>query len=691
MINIDHPKVYGKPPAKKHASAKLNEENDDFDKAIASDTAEMSMRIESERNDAVVAMHADMCIEDSKMKMQDFVHNDYNQNIIESKQCPFEQLCNMINNLEQNIATEISALEPEKDYSGEQCKLSATTYEDIMSFLEKLEDGSIGEMNANQVDLNASIIPEFIPTDQYSLSINRSRFDKIKRPVSETFQEDLAMAKLQIEEKDATITLLRDQLKTERKSACEKLNAQEKNHDSTMKTQEEKYKGIIKRHQKFIEKLLGEKTDLTEKCNSLAQQIREMEIKAQRDLKVASDRHLVELQRARDHYAAAEKIRRERWLEARTIKIKEMTVKGLEPELRSMVDRHQQEVQEIRSAHIKELQDAELRLIRRSNQQLEELRLELTASHEKILANEKDILSQRYREKIGEQQSQFQAERQRFMEDLQKEKIMLSQERARCNEEKDQIVQQARDRMQQEIEAFTLQHLAEKKTFEESLRLEWQTWLADYKRQQLARLEREENKIREESRRERDRQIELAIERLERDSRETRAAVQQDFDFKLKSIKERYEADLQTALNNEKTCKNKLSVMEERTKNAEMQLQKLENHLQECTSNLNNANKTIEKLIKEKNNAKSIARQEIETEKRGLEDKIASLYKEITQNNANRDTLMVQLHSRIKLIVMQKILTIKNLNKELDELKAKCEHLEKLLDQQRKEYILKSL
>lgn len=52
---------------------------------------------------------------------------------------------------------------------------------------------------------------------------------------------------------------------------------------------------------------------------------------------------------------------------------------------------------------------------------------------------------------------------------------------------------------------------------------------------------------------------------------------------------------------------------------------------------------------------------------------------------------MSQLYSRVKLIITQKVLTIKNLSKELEGVRAKCEHLEKLLDQQRKEYILKSL
>jgi len=72
-----------------------------------------------------------------------------------------------------------------------------------------------------------------------------------------------------------------------------------------------------------------------------------------------------------------------------------MTVKGLEPELHNMMEQHQREIQELRRAHIKELQDTELRAMRRSNQQLEQLRIELTDNHEKMLAKEKNILTTR--------------------------------------------------------------------------------------------------------------------------------------------------------------------------------------------------------------------------------------------------------------------------------------------------------
>ena len=65
------------------------------------------------------------------------------------------------------------------------------------------------------------------------------------------------------------------------------------------------------------------------------------------------------------------------------------------------------------------------------------------------------------------------------------------------------------------------------------------------------------------------------------------------------------------------------------------------------------------------------------------------IYIYIINNNINHTDICYNF--RIKLIMTQKVLTIKNLIKELNDTKLKCEHLEKLLDQQRRDYILKSL
>lgn len=60
-----------------------------------------------------------------------------------------------------------------------------------------------------------------------------------------------------------------------------------------------------------------------------------------------------------------------------------------------MLDQHQKEIQDLKSLHMKELQDMELRNIRRTNQQLEQLRLELTESYDKILNEEKLSIKRR--------------------------------------------------------------------------------------------------------------------------------------------------------------------------------------------------------------------------------------------------------------------------------------------------------
>ncbi|XP_033357749.1 centrosomal protein of 131 kDa isoform X1 [Bombus vosnesenskii] len=682
MINIDHPRIHGKPPVNKCLPSKYVESRQ---KKL---TEENIMYERREIND------------DPDVIMEKMGNADCNQNFVESTACSFEQLCSMISDLEKDIAVTIPEidqlqLKPEKDESEEKYIANGTVYDDLMSFLAKLEEGSLDDTKIIIPEVDATtIFGEIFGNLQPLPNKTVVNYDSIVPAPSDShhaFKKDLATAQLQLEEKNATISLLKEQLKTERRLACDKLESQRKSSASKLQQQDEKYKGIVKRHQKFIEQLISEKTDLTEKCNSLAQRVKEIEIKMQRDLKAATERHTVELQRAKEHFAAAEKIKRERWIEARTTKIKEMTVKGLEPELRNMTEQHAEEIQKLRNIHMKELQDTELRIIRHSNQQLEQLRLELMASHERMLANEKNILWTRYQEQLEEQESQFKGQQTKLFQELQRDRENFTKEQAKREAEMQASLQKNHSQYQSEVETLKQQHSNEKKTLEESLKAEWEAWLVNYKREQNLRIEQVESKIKEGCNKERDRQIELAIERLEKDFRNERSTLERNVDCKLRSLRDKYEMDLQTAIDNEQLYKTKLMQTKDKLEKTDVQLQHAENKLQEYVSELSNANEVIKRLSMERDNSKKLARQEIEGEKRELEEKIASLYHEITRINANRDTSMTQLHSRIKLIMTQKVLTIKNLTKERDDVKLKCQHLEKLLDQQRREYILKTL
>ncbi|XP_048269425.1 centrosomal protein of 131 kDa isoform X2 [Bombus terrestris] len=636
MINIDHPKIHGKPPVNKSLLSKYVESRQ---KKL---TEENIMYERREIND------------DSNVIMEKMGNADCNQNFVESTACSFEKLCSMISDLEKDIAVTIPEidqlqLKPEKDESEEKYVATGTVYDDLMSFLAKLEEGSLDDTKINIPEIDATtIFGEIFGNLQPLTNKTVVNYDSIVSAPSDShyaFKEDLATAQLQLEEKNATISLLKEQLKTERRLACDRLESQRKSSASKLQQQDEKYKGIVKRHQKFIEQLISEKTDLTEKCNSLAQRVKEIEIKMQRDLKAATERHTVELQRAKEHFAAAEKIKRERWIEARTTKIKEMTVKGLEPELRNMTEQHAEEIQKLRNIHMKELQDTELRIIRHSNQQLEQLRLELIASHERMLANEKNILWTRYQEQLEEQESQFKGQQTKLFQELQRDRENFTKEQAKREAEMQASLQKNHSQYQSEVETLKQQHSNEKKTLEETLKAEWEAWLVNYKREQNLRIEQAESKIKEGCNKERDRQIELAIERLEKDFRNERSTLERNVDCKLRSLRDKYEMDLQTAIDNEQLHKTKLMQTKDKLEKTDVQLQHAENKLQEYVSELSNANEVIKRLSMERDNSKKLARQEIEGEKRELEEKIASLYHEITRINANRDTSMTQLHS----------------------------------------------
>lgn len=162
-----------------------------------------------------------------------------------------------------------------------------------------------------------------------------------------------------------------------------------------------------------------------------------------------------------------------------------MTVKGLEPELRNMMEQHAEEIQKLRNLHMKELQDTELRIIRRSNQQLEQLRLELTASHERMLANEKNILWTRcrinfleksdwnwlrnklksfvpsrlfrYQEKLEEQENQFKTQQAKLVEELQYDRDKFAKEQTKRDTEMEANLQKMHMQYKVEIELKELE------------------------------------------------------------------------------------------------------------------------------------------------------------------------------------------------------------------------------------------
>jgi 5-azacytidine-induced protein 1 len=68
--------------------------------------------------------------------------------------------------------------------------------------------------------------------------------------------------------------------------------------------------------------LIADKKSLSEKCESLVLELKKSEESYADTLKRVDERHSIELHRTREMHAAAEKLRRQRWIDNKTLKIK---------------------------------------------------------------------------------------------------------------------------------------------------------------------------------------------------------------------------------------------------------------------------------------------------------------------------------------------------------------------------------
>lgn len=74
----------------------------------------------------------------------------------------------------------------------------------------------------------------------------------------------------------------------------------------------------------------------------------------------------------------------------------------------------------------------------------------------------------------------------------------------------------------------------ELKSLKEALELEKEAWILSYKKDQTIRISEREMEIRNQCKRDRDKEIELVIERLESDATQSRAELEQAMDNRLR-------------------------------------------------------------------------------------------------------------------------------------------------------------
>ncbi|NWY47006.1 CP131 protein, partial [Sylvia atricapilla] len=362
--------------------------------------------------------------------------------------------------------------------------------------------------------------------------------------------------KLEVEEKKRAISLLQTALTQQRELTDRHVKQTEKELSHQLRLQREQYEAAIQRHLAFIDQLLDDKKVLSEKCEAVVAELKQVDHKYGQKITQMQEQHELEIKKLKELMSATEKVRREKWIEEKTKKIKEITVKGLEPEIQKLVAKHREDIRQLKLLHEAELLRSDERAAQHYGRQAQELRGLLERQKEEQSQRERELARQRCEQQLEQEEQALELQRRRLYAEVAEEKERLSQQAARQRAEAEELRRQLeanssaltralRDEYSKEKEDQERRHQAELKVLKDQLELEKQTWEANYVKKEEAWLLSRERELREEMRKERDKEIELVIQRLEADTSLAKEECERAAENRIKRIRDKYEVELQ--------------------------------------------------------------------------------------------------------------------------------------------------
>lgn len=115
----------------------------------------------------------------------------------------------------------------------------------------------------------------------------------------------------------------------------------------------------------------------------------------------------------------------------------------------------------------------------------------------------------------------------------------------------------------------------------ESLHLELEMWKTNYLKEQNKKITEMESKIKENFKKERDREIEMVIDKLERESERTKKELEISTENKLRRLKEKYEEEIRNYKLTEEDYKYRQHIMKSDIEALETSNNKLKQNLKQ--------------------------------------------------------------------------------------------------------------
>lgn len=515
--------------------------------------------------------------------------------------------------------------------------------------------------------------------------------------------------KLEVEEKKRAVSLLQTALAQQRELTVRHVKQTEKELGHQLKLQREQYEAAIQRHLAFIDQLIDDKKVLSEKCEAVVAELKQVDQKYGKKLTQMQEQHELEIKKLKELMSATEKIRREKWIDEKTKKIKEITVKGLEPEIQKLIAKHKQDIKKLKMLHEAELLQSDERAAQRYGRQAEELRDLLEREKEEQSQRERERARQRCEQQLEQEEQALQQQRRRLYAEVAEEKERLSQQAARQRAEVEELRRQLeasssavtralKEEYAKEKEEQERRHQAEVKVLKEHLEMEKQAWEANYVKKEEAWLLSRERELREELRKERDKEIELVIQRLEADMSSAKEECERAAENRIKRIRDKYEVELQELERSERKLQERCNELKGRLAELEGESVRLQGLLKHKEQEVEEIQKVRDQLVQERSGLAEAIRQDFADRLLGTEEENKRLKEEMVEMRARqrleldrvareKDRELEEVHRRVKTAVVRKEESVSSLRKQYQAAVQRADRLETLLEQQRQQLL----
>ncbi|XP_048575628.1 centrosomal protein of 131 kDa isoform X2 [Nematostella vectensis] len=600
-----------------------------------------------------------------------------------------------------------------KVQSDSSTALSAEKLRNIIHFLDEVEKAE-EDVRSEITQVREEAISRGLPSPSASTSITfdkekeRAALEEASHAATDVTNAMMAV-KIELEEKKRTNELLQRALNQQREFTLRQAKEMEKDAKQRLTIQKQEYEAAIQRHLSFIDQLIDDKKTLGERCEELVKKLKDIDKKYSDKIKLMEENHQVEIKKQKEVILAAEKLRREKWITEKTQQIKEVTVKGLEPDIQKLIAKHKAEVKKIKSVQQAELLESDERAGRRYIQQIEELRDQLEREKEMACTRERELAQQRMEKQMEQEEQAYQQQRRRLYSEVQEEKERIALQAQRQRQELDdarraleeshkKTVTESQASHQKSLEDIERRHQLEMNELKERLEVEKQAWIENYMKKQDTVLMAKERELKEGVREARDREIEMVINRLEDEAAASREECERAAENRIKRVRDKYESEIRELERSESNMQQRYNEMKERLTEVEGELSRQRSLLRHKDTQQQDSEQTLTRLQEERGKVADIIRQEFadrlvttDEDNKRLKTELSEMRArhrlELERITREKEEEMEQVHTRVKQAISKKEETMKVLREQQQAAMKRADHLEMLLQQQRKKLL----